>query len=237
MRSQRATRRPGRGLPISLWLVLGFVFVIGAFATTSILALRGTREAMAAVARTQQRFEPLARSVRDLGEGTAGFDHAVLTFLRTDSATNRTAVAQSAARLSQAANRAAETARTTAADGLGPLIAGLGAHQAEGFRLLDLQDQRGRAISGLAQTYADLDRRVLAAGGAGLVIGENVLARPSLVELIRSLEGARAKAMSTLTQDAPGSLATNEEEAALQRTLELHREEFARSPARATSFR
>ena len=80
-------------MPISAWLVVGFVLVIGAFATTSVVAVRSTRHATADLATMQRQFEPLARSVRDLGDSMAAFDRAVLAFLRADSDDNRSAAA------------------------------------------------------------------------------------------------------------------------------------------------
>jgi len=68
----KAKRLPrGFGLPISAWLVVGFAVVIGAFATTSIVAVRGTRQATADLATMQRQFEPLAHTVRELGDAMA----------------------------------------------------------------------------------------------------------------------------------------------------------------------
>ena len=93
------------GLPIAMWLVLGFALVIGAFAAASVVSLRSTRNTTADLARMQQQFEPLSRNVRDLGDGLATFDRAVLAYLRADTLDNRVAAVASAERLSSAANR------------------------------------------------------------------------------------------------------------------------------------
>jgi diguanylate cyclase (GGDEF)-like protein len=230
--TQRPRSYRGIGLPISAWLVLGFAFVVGAFAVTSALALRGTRHAMAEVVRTQQQFEPLARSVRDLSERAAAFDRAVLAYLRADSDVNRSAVAEAAARFSQSMNDTDEIGLGTAAPSLPSLLSRSGAHQGAGFRLLELQDQRQRATASLDQTYAALHRRVVGAGGSGIVVGDNVISRPSLNELDRAIDLSRSDATKALAYGPVTPVAT-EGEVLLRRTLKTYREEFARSPGSA----
>ena len=81
-------RSRGWGLPIGVWLILGFVFIIGAFVTANILAQRSTRLATSDVARVQQQFEPLARHARELGGTVGTFDRTVLAYLRSPSSEN-----------------------------------------------------------------------------------------------------------------------------------------------------
>lgn len=228
----RTTRPRSIGLPISAWLVLGFALVIGAFATTTVLALRSTRVATADLAQMQRQFEPLARSVRDLGDGMVAFDRAVLAFLRTDSDANRAAAADTAARLSQAVNQAAAVGTAAQAEKVKPVLERIARREADGFRLLDRQDERRRDAADLDTAYSNLHRRALAAGGAGVVVGDSVLARPSFTEVTRAVEAARADATAALNrQSGPAPPATAGEDA-LRRTLDAHREEFALSPGR-----
>ncbi|MEY2919393.1 MAG: hypothetical protein RL261_698 [Pseudomonadota bacterium] len=230
------TQRPrlyrGIGLPISAWLVLGFAFVVGAFAVTSALALRGTRHAVDEVVRTQRQFEPLARSVRDLSESAAAFDRAVLAYLRADSDANRAAVVDAAARFSQSMNDTGRKGPVTEAASLPSLLGRGAAHQGAGFRLVELQDRRQRAAASLDQTYAALHRRVVGAGGTGIVSGANVIARPSLNELDRAVDLSRSDATRVLT-NGPVTTAATEGEVLLQRTLDTYRDEFSRSPGQA----
>jgi diguanylate cyclase (GGDEF)-like protein len=228
----RPARARGIGLPISAWLVLGFALVIGAFATTGVLALRSTRHATASLTKVQQQFEPLARSVRDLGDGMGTFDRTVLAFLRTGSDANRQAAADAAARLSHTLNQAAEVGTTEQAATVKPILSRIAGRQSAGFQLIELQDQRQRAAAALDQAYEDLHRRVLGAGGAGMVVGDNVLARPSLVELTRALEEARGSVSGVLNGAGAGAPVETKGESALRRTLAAHREEFTRSPGR-----
>jgi len=230
--TQRPPSYRGIGLPISAWLVLGFAFVVGAFAVTSALALRGSRHAMAEVVRTQQQFEPVARSVRELSERSAAFDRAVLAYLRTDSDANRSAAAEAAARFSQTMNDSSRSGSVTSAASLPSLLSRGAAHQSAGFLLLELQDQRRRATASLDQAYAALHRRVVGAGGTGIVAGENVISRPSLNELDRAIDLSRSDATKVLTHGSVTRAAT-EGEVLLTQTLDTYREEFARSPGRA----
>jgi hypothetical protein len=179
------------GMTISVWLVLGFALVIGALALASVVTLRSTRHATLDLARMQQQFEPLSRSVRDLGDGLATFDRAVLAYLRADTQDNRAAAVVAAEHLSRTANRIVDTDVDDQASPVATVLQRITAHQAEGFLLLNLQDRRRDAMAGLEQAFAALDRRLTSAGGAGLMVGDNIMARPSLAELARALEQAR----------------------------------------------
>ena len=226
--------RPARliGMTISAWLLLSFALVIGAFAVASVVSLRSTRHATVDLARMQQQFEPLSRSVRDLGDGLATFDRAVLAYLRADTRDNRAAVADSAERLSRAANRTLDVSATGDASPVAPLLQRIADHQAEGFLLLNMQEERRRAIAGLEHAFAALDRRLTGAGGAGIVVGDNMMARPSLAEMARALEAARLDVSSELTRGGTPAAGPGSGEARLRRTIEKYRSELMVSPGR-----
>ena len=219
-------------MTISVWLLLGFALVIGAFAVASVVSLRSTRHATVDLARMQQQFEPLSRSVRDLGDGLATFDRAVLACLRADTRDNRAAVTDSAERLSRAANKTLDVSTAADASPVGPLVQRIADHQAEGFLLLTMQEERRRAIAGLEHAFAALDRRITGAGGAGIVVGNDMLARPSLAELARALEAARLDVSSELTRGGTPAAGPGSGEARLRRTIEKYRSELMVSPGR-----
>ena len=200
MPGARGPRERPIGLPIVAALVLAFGGVIGAFAIATGVSLTSTRAATADLARIQQEFEPLARTVRELGDGLAAFDRAVLACLRSDSGDHRTAVFASAERLAVAATRSADTDAGDGPPTVQDLVREVAEHQAEGFRLLAMQDERRRAIAGLERAYAALGRRIENAGGAGVVVGNTVMASPSMAELARALEAARQDVASELTR-------------------------------------
>ena len=220
------------GLPIAAWLVLGFAFVIGAFAVATGVALRSTHQATTDLARMQYEFEPLSRTVRDLGDGLAAFDRALLACLRADTPDNRATALASAERLSAAVNRSVELEGPGEAAQVGRLLEQVALHQAEGFALLSLQDRRRAAISHLEQAYAALDRRTRSAGGGGIVVGNSLMSRPSIAELARALEAARHDVARELTRG--GRLADGPQggETRLREVFRRHEAEFATSPGR-----
>ena len=220
------------GLPIVAWLVLGFACVIGAFALATGVALHATRGATGDLARMQHEFEPLSRSVRDLGDGLAAFDRAVLAFLRADTRDNRTAVFTAAERLAQATTQSVDATADDFPDEVRELLEGIAAHQAEGFQLVAMQDRRRQAMAALEGAYAALDRRVEGAGGGGIVVGNSVIAGPAIADLARALETARHDVASELTRGGRFADGPKGGETLLRRSFELHRAEFSVSPGR-----
>jgi diguanylate cyclase (GGDEF)-like protein len=209
-------------LPIGAWLVLGFGLVIGAFAYNGISALRSTRDATAQVTRVQKEFEPLTRQARELGDRASAFDRAVLASLRMPSDENREAVLTATQRLAQTMNQVSGTPL---------LLERMAEHQRNGFQLLALKQQQRRAVAGMQQAYADLDRHVTGAGGRGVVVGSNVLTRPSLAELTDALEAARNDSAASLGSGSAAQRATLGERR-FARALEDHAQELARSPGK-----
>jgi diguanylate cyclase (GGDEF)-like protein len=230
--SPKPTAAPARSLslPIGVWLVLGFALVIGAFATASFVALQSTRNATVDLANMQRQFEPLSRSVRDLGDGLATFDRTILAYLRADTRDNRTAAVAATERLSHAVNQAHDVRAVDESDPVAAVMRQIAGHQVDGLRLLELQDRRRRAIAGLEQSFDALDRRVKSAGGGGIVVGESLMARPSLAELARSLEAARNDVASELTRGGNFAAGPDGGVARLRQTFETHAAEFSASP-------
>jgi len=162
-------------------LVLGFAFVIGAFVTSNIVTQRSARLATADVARAQDEFEPLARHARDLGAAAAAFDRAVLAFLRSGSGENKTAAVEMGTRLSEAITESSEFARLRNDPRIEEMAARLAHQQAQGFKLVELQESRNATLRNLEKALGELDRRMASAGGRGLRFGDNLLARPAIV--------------------------------------------------------
>jgi hypothetical protein len=172
----------------------------------------------------------LSRSVRDLGDGVATFDRMVLAYLRADTRDKHVATVASAERLSLAASRMLDVDADEEAPLVGALLQRIADHEVQGFGLLDLQDKRRRAIADLESAYAALDRRVRSAGGSGIVVGDNLLARPSLAELARSVEAARHDVLSELTRGGTLDAGANDGESRLRQTIESYHAEFTASP-------
>jgi diguanylate cyclase (GGDEF)-like protein len=224
----------GSGLPITAWLVLGFAFVIGAFVTSNIVTQRSARLATADVARAQDEFEPLARHARELGAAAAAFDRAVLAFLRSGSGENKEAVVEMGTRLSDVITDSADFARLRNDPRIEEMAARLAQQQAKGFQLLELMESRNATLRNLEKSLNDLDRRMASAGGRGLRFGDNLLARPAIVELTEAVERVRNDAVTSLAQrsgdEAP---ATTRGEIELRGVLERYHNELAKSPGDA----
>jgi diguanylate cyclase (GGDEF)-like protein len=224
----------GAGLPITAWLVLGFVFVIGAFVTSNIVTQRSARLATADVALAQEQFEPLARHARELGAAAAAFDRAVLAFLRTGSTENKADVVEAGTRLSEQITESAEFARQRSDPRIEEMAARLAHQQARGFQLTELQEDRNTTLGNLEKALEGLDRRMASAGGRGLRFGDNLLARPAIVELTEAVERVRSDAVTSLAQrsgnDPP---TTTPGEIELRRTLARYDAELRQSPGSA----
>jgi diguanylate cyclase (GGDEF)-like protein len=220
------------GVPIVVWHVVAFTLVIGAFGVATGIALRSTRLATGDLARMQHEFEPLSNTVRELGDGLATFDRSVLAYLRADSDNNRAAALASAERLSAAATRSTDVGDSDEADAVRALLQRIADHQAEGFRLLGMQEARRRAVAGLELAYGALDRRIKSAGGAGVIVGNAVMANPSMAEMARAVEAARHDVASELTRGGNFAAGTKGGETMLRRAFTAHRAELAASPGR-----
>jgi len=221
------------GISIALWLVSGFALVIAAFVTGSLLASHGADQATGELVGVRSEIELLTSTARELGESSTAFDRAVLAFLGTDSAENRSALVAAGERLARAANAAPEPAAT--ADGLGDdlLSEQIARHQALGFRLARLRDARRSSLASLESVYQVITRRVEAGGSSGVRVGENVLTRPSMQEIAAALDAARSDAMHEFDV---GSLRTVREtpgEAWFRSVLLSHEAELNQSPGSA----
>jgi diguanylate cyclase (GGDEF)-like protein len=223
----------GWGLPIGVWLVLGFALVIAAFVIGSLLAQRGSRLATEELRRVQVEIAPLTRTARDLGESLAAFDRAVLEFLGTDSEQNREQLAAAAERLSRAVNEAVISAERSADAEPAPLTEALAAHQVQGFRLADMRESRRQALERLDVVYADLARRLGAGAGIGVRVGETVLTRPEMQELAAALEPARNEAAVQVDAHAARSSSETPGEKNFRRVLRTHEDALRRSPGLA----
>jgi diguanylate cyclase (GGDEF)-like protein len=197
-------RTRGWGLPIGVWLILGFVFIIGAFVTANILAQRSTRLATADVARVQQQFEPLARHARELGAAVGAFDRAVLAYLRSPSSDNGAAIVEAGTRLSNLVNQGSGLAPSGEEVQFNDIAALTAEHQADGFQLVALEERRQSARRSLDAALNELDARVSSSGAKGVSIGNALMARHSLAEVAEAVAHVRKDAVATLSRP-PGS--------------------------------
>ncbi len=211
---------------------MGFSLVIAAFVTGGLLARHGTRVATSELARVQAAIEPLTRAARDLGESAAAFDRAVLACLGADTPDNRDGLAAAGARLSAAINAAPQTGAPAGSDP--GLVESVAQHQAAGYALVKLLDQRKSRLATLESLYAGLARRVGAGGSAGVRVGGTVLTRPAMQELGTALDAARDEALRAV-ENGPleGSTPETAGERRFREVLRAHDAEFRESPGAA----
>ncbi len=232
--SSKPGMRIGIGLPIAAWLVLGFALVIGAFVTASLLALRSTRSATTDVTRVQQDLEPLTRKAREIGDSAAAFDRAVLGYLRSYSGENRQAVMDAGVQLSAVANDEEWAKAGAEHPAYKEAFLRLAEHEADGFAVVNLQDERNVAADELEATLADVESRIVAAGARGLRVGDNLLTLPSLAELAEAAGVLRDEYSAQIGERAPARPGVPAEaETRLRETLERHRDTLVVSPGAA----
>ena len=192
-------RTRGWGLPIGVWLILGFAFIIGAFVTANMLAQRSTRRATTDVARVQQMYEPLARHARELGTAVATFDRAVLAYLLSSSDENGSAIVEAGTRLSGLVNQSSGLAPIGDEMQFDEISSLAAAHQADGFQLVALEERRQSARKALDSALNELDARVRSSGAKGVSIGNSLMARPSLAEVAEAVAQVRNDAVASLS--------------------------------------
>jgi diguanylate cyclase (GGDEF)-like protein len=224
-------RPRGWGLPIGVWLILGFVFIIGAFVTANILAQRSTRLATSDVARVQQEFEPLARHARELGGTVGTFDRTVLAYLRSPSSENGAAIVEAGTRLSNLVNNSSGLAPIGDEDRFNEIAALTAAHQADGFQLIAFEERRTSTRQALDAALNQLDARVSSSGAKGVSVGNTLMARPSLAEVAEAVAQVRKDTVASLAAP-PGSHSpvSTAGESRLRRVLASFGEELKVSP-------
>jgi diguanylate cyclase (GGDEF)-like protein len=223
----------GRGLSIAAWLVLGFVVMIAAFVTGSVLAQRGTRQAADQLERVQDDMAPLTRTARELGESAAAFERAVLSFLATGTDSHRARLVSAAERLSRAVNETPVEAVLATGDNAAVMAEDIARYQALGFELAALRSARQSARDRMEEHYREVGRRLGAGGSTGIRVGGNVLTRPELQELALALEDARDDALHDTESGDMRPLRETPGEARFRAALGVHRPALQRSPGMA----
>src|SRR5262245_53662427 len=79
-------------ISLAVWLILGFLSIAGVFLVGNFYIQQSTRLATQDVSLVQQRFEPLARRARELGDAVVAFDRAVYQYLESDSESTHAAI-------------------------------------------------------------------------------------------------------------------------------------------------
>jgi diguanylate cyclase (GGDEF)-like protein len=207
-------------------LALGLAAVAGVILIGHTLATESTRNAVAAVRSMQQDHEPVTRRAGAVVEKLVAYDRAVAEYLQAARAPDQGSIASARAALDAAMlayfeSKPAPTISPPIAD----LRVSMALHVTRGN---DLAQQATQRAEWVARRYSLLDavqRRVNAAGGAGVRIDQDqVFARRSLAELVTAANALRGFG---------GSGSGAKEERAFVAVLANHASELARSPGKA----
>ncbi len=221
--SDRRRLRPrfGIGTRLTLGLAAVAVVVLGAH----VLATRTTRAAVAAVRSMRTRQEPLAHRASVILERLSAYDRTVSDDLESDSNGDLQTLATAGDSLDAAVERYFDgTPRPLLTPATRSLRGQLLAHIQDGRQLaLDAaqraqwREQRRGALDRVYQLIAT-------AGGTGLAIHGQVIARPSLAALATAIDEVR------YSFGSPGI--TTAREGAFEAVLRAHAADLSRSPGR-----
>jgi diguanylate cyclase (GGDEF)-like protein len=217
----RRRLRPRFG--IGARLTLGLAAVAAVVVVAHVLAARTTREAVEAVRSMRTRHEPLAHRASAILEKLSAYDRAVGDDLQSGDGDFR-ALSSAGDALQQAIDRYFD-GTVTLSPATRELRHALLAHIQDGRQVaLDAAQQ----MQWRQQRWQALDRvyqLVATAGGIGLTIHGQVIARPSLSALATAIDRVR------YSDGSPDRIAASER--SFEAELRAHATELARSPGQA----
>jgi hypothetical protein len=219
MQSRRLRPRFGIGTR----LTLGLAAVAAVVVVAHVLATRTTRAAVEAVRSMRTQQEPLAHRASVILDGLSAYDGAVTDALQSDTG-NFQALSSAGDALEQAVDHYFDgTLVLTAATR--QLRDQLQAHIADGRQLVV---DAAQGIQWHQQRWEALDRvyhLIATAGGTGVTIHGQVIARPSLSALETAITAVRN------SYGSPAQTAARERN--FEAVLRAHAPDLARSPGRA----
>jgi diguanylate cyclase (GGDEF)-like protein len=222
--NDRRRLRPRFG--IGTRLTLGLAAVAAVVVIAHVLATRTTRAAVEAVRNMRTLHEPLAHRASAILEKLSAYDRAVSDDLQSDNNGDLLALTSAGDALQNAVERYFDAAPpATLTPATQQLRADLIAHIQNGRQLALDSAQRAQWRE---QHWEALDRvyqLVATAGGTGLTIHGQVIARPSLSALATAIDAVR------YSYGAPAAVAARER--TFERVLRAHAAELSRSPGSA----
>ncbi len=218
-------------LSLGAWLALGLMAIMVVCLAGNVLVQRSTRLATQNAARVQEELEPLAHRARTLADAIGAFDRTVLTYPKPGSRQDRAAIESARLSLQDAVAEHLKHLRPQfTVDPRDDLSKVLDQHEHAGVALMDQFDRRAELLASCWSLMDALGKRV-ASAGAGQRVGENVMARRSLLELGQALDAVRDSLTAQLAQPSTRSVTEGaKREVAFRRKLSEHADEFKRSP-------
>ncbi len=220
------TRRSLR-LGIGGRLFLGLTAVAAVILVGHTIATQTTRRAVEAVREMQHQHEPLARRAGTIVEKLVAYDRAVSEYMQAARSPDESSIASAREELeaSMAAYFDGDPKPVVTAS-VAELQMNVAGHVSRGKALATEAVQRADWVARRNQALADIQSRVVGAGGIGVRIDEDqVFARRSLAEIATVATALRAGTGSTTSGPR--------EEKAFAAVLTSHSAEFLKSPGKA----
>lgn len=227
-----AHRKSFLRLGVISWLLLGAVAVVTVLLVGNRMIQQRAAESAASIVRLHSEADPIARASLNLGVAVEDFETAINAIVQSPTGSDDASARNSLDELhdAQAMLQAAreELHGVSISPTLGSMLDSLAADAAT---LVRLDAERRRALRTYSRSIASLADRVREAGGNGIWIGEQNVARRSLTELAIAVNAVRAAAVEA----GPGSLdrPSNDlarAERALATMVHDRAAEFRRSP-------
>lgn len=223
-----------RGVSLPVWLGAGALAVFIVLLTGGRLIQQRAESSAAQIVRIHAEADSIVRTSVELGLAVNELAAVVSLADPADGETGDAASDSSLARLS-----AVQAELATALAGLdvrhvsGQLLSLLDRLPADAATLLRLRGESRAALATYTRTLGRLRGRVGAAGGDGIWVGEQNVARRSLTELAAAVNSLQAAALSGGAAADPSLPALVRAEAEVRAVLRRHAGEFERSPGAA----
>lgn len=223
-----------RGVSLPVWLGAGALAVFIVLLTGGRLIQQRAESSAAQIVRIHAEADSIVRTSVELGLAVNELAAVVSLADPADGETGDAASDSSLARLS-----AVQAELATALAGLnvrhvsGQLLSLLDRLPADAATLLRLRGEYRAALAAYTRTLGRLRGRVGAAGGDGIWVGEQNVARRSLTELATAVNSLQAAAFPGGAAADPSLPALVRAEAEVRAVLRRHAGEFERSPGAA----
>ncbi len=220
---------------LAAWLAGGALAVVIVLLGGNRMIQQRAEESAAKIVQIHAEADPIVRGSADLGAAVQDIANVVTSALQATAAAENVAPARVLADLGAAEqNLIAARAALTKVQVSAPLAALLDALPAEGAALLREDFERRAAVTAYSRAVSRLRERVSSAGGDGIWVGDQNVARRSLMELAAAVNDLQSAAMAggSAAIDLPASALPRAEQQ-LRAALRTHSAELLRSPGAA----
>ena len=214
------------------WLLLGAAAVVAVLLVGNRLIQQRAAASAARIVQLHAEADPIARASLNLGAAVEDFATAINATVQQPTGSDDSGTSGSTGNLRNAQSMLESVRRDIHGVELSlALNTLLDALSVDAATLVRLDAERRRALRSYSRAVASLAERVREAGGNGIWIGEQNVARRSLTELAIAVNAVRAAAVEAgpSSLDHPSGALTRAERA-LEQMLRDHAVEFRRSP-------